>query len=95
MIEMRRRQLSFGDGLIAAEVNDLREDWMKHADTVLADEAIVAAVYEALAKRHPKSGRNGTAIADPQAHPNRWVGLGVIADNVVNIGRAMERQALP
>jgi transposase, IS5 family len=62
MIEMRRAQLSFGDGLIADEVSDLREDWMKHADTVLADEAIVAAVYEALAKRHPKSrcrGRRG------------------------------------
>jgi transposase, IS5 family len=62
MIEMRRRQLSFGDGLIAEEVSDLREDWMEHADTVLADEEIVAAVYEALAKRHPKSrcrGRRG------------------------------------
>ena len=63
MIEMRRRQLSFGDGLIAEEVSDLREGWMKHADAVLADEAIVAAVYEALAKRrHPKSrcrGRRG------------------------------------
>jgi transposase, IS5 family len=63
MIEMRRAQLSFGDGLIAEEVSDLREDWMKHADAVLADEAIVAAVYEALAKRHPQSrcrGRRGT-----------------------------------
>jgi transposase, IS5 family len=63
MIEMRRKQLSFGDGLIAEEVSDLREGWMKHADAVLADEAIVAAVYEALAKRHPKSrcrGRLGT-----------------------------------
>jgi transposase, IS5 family len=62
VIAMRRRQLSFGDGLIAEEVSDLREDWMKHADAVLADEAIVAAVYEALAKRHPKSrcrGRQG------------------------------------
>jgi transposase, IS5 family len=62
MIEMRRAQRSFGDGLIAEEVSDLREDWMKHADTVLADEAIVAAVYEALAKRHRKSrcrGRRG------------------------------------
>ena len=59
MIEMRRRQLSFGDGLIAAEVSDLRDDWMKHADGVLADEAIVAAVYEALAKRHPKSRSRG------------------------------------
>ena len=62
MIEMRRAQLSFGDGLIAEEVSDLREDWMRHADRVLADEQIVAAVYEALAKRHPKSrgrGRRG------------------------------------
>ena len=38
MIEMRRAQLSFGDGLIAGEVSDLREDWMQHADQVLADE---------------------------------------------------------
>src|ERR1700731_4861106 len=63
MIEMRRRQLSFGDGLIAEEVSDLREDWMKHADEVLADEDIVVVVYEALGKRHPKSrcrGRRGT-----------------------------------
>jgi hypothetical protein len=44
---MRRAQLSFGDGLIAAEVDDLCEDWMKHADQVLADEQLVAAVYEA------------------------------------------------
>jgi hypothetical protein len=64
MIEMRRAQRSFGDGLIAEEVSDLRESWMTHADAVLADEAIVAAVYEALAKRHPKSrcrGRRGQA----------------------------------
>ena len=63
MIEMRRAQLSFGDGLIAEEVSDLREDWMRYADQVLADEQIVAAVYEALAHRHPKSrsrGRLGT-----------------------------------
>jgi transposase, IS5 family len=59
MIEMRRRQLSFGDGLIAQEVSDLRESWMTHADAVLADEVIVAAVYEALAKRHPKSRSRG------------------------------------
>src|ERR1700726_555225 len=62
MIEMRRRQLSFGGWLIAEEVSDLRESWMTHADAVLADEDIVAAVYEALAKRHPNSrcrGRRG------------------------------------
>ena len=63
MIEMRRAQLSFGDGLIAAEIGDLREPWMAHADAVLADETLLATVYEALAKRHPKSrsrGRPGT-----------------------------------
>ena len=25
----------------------------------------------------------------------RWVGLGVIADNIINIGRAIEKQAAP
>jgi IS5 family transposase len=64
MIEMRRNQLSFGDGLIAEEVSDLRENWMRHADAVLADEEIVTIAYEALGKRHPKSrsrGRRGVA----------------------------------
>ncbi|SPE41139.1 transposase [Candidatus Sulfotelmatobacter sp. SbA7] len=63
MIEARRQQLHFGEGLIAEEVTDLREDWMTHADQVLEDEQLVAAVYEALAKRSPKSrtrGRRGT-----------------------------------
>ena len=54
MIEMRRKQLSFGDGLIAEEVSDLCENWMPHADAVLADEEVVAIVYEALAKRCPQ-----------------------------------------
>ena len=60
---MRRAQLSFGDGLIHGEVQDLREDWMIHADRVLEDEHLVAPVYDALGKRHPKSrsrGRQGT-----------------------------------
>ena len=63
MIEARRQQLHFGEGLIAEEVSDLREPWMKHADHVLEDEQLVATVYEALAKRSPKSrtrGRRGT-----------------------------------
>jgi transposase, IS5 family len=59
VIEMRRAQLSFGDGLISEEVGDLREDWMKHADRVLEDDQIVAAVYEALSKRPPKSRGRG------------------------------------
>ena len=59
MIERRRAQRSFGDGLIADEVKDLREGWMNHADRLLDDEAIVTAVYEALGRRHPKSRRRG------------------------------------
>jgi IS5 family transposase len=61
---MRRAQLSFGDGLIAEEVGDLRDHWMEAADRVLADAEIITAVYEALAQRHPKSrsrGRKGMA----------------------------------
>ncbi|HEX3403648.1 MAG TPA: transposase, partial [Acetobacteraceae bacterium] len=63
-METRRAQRTFGDGLIADEVQDLHEEWMKRADQVLADKEIVAAVYEALAKRHPQSrtrGRRGAA----------------------------------
>jgi IS5 family transposase len=59
VIEMRRAQLSFGDGLIAEEVSDLRESWMEHADRVLTDEQLVAAVYQALARRHPRSRSRG------------------------------------
>ncbi len=63
MIDVRRLQSSFADGLVAAEVSDLWEDWMRSADQVLADEQLLMTVYEALAKRCPKSrtrGRRGT-----------------------------------
>jgi transposase, IS5 family len=59
MIDPRRAQLTFGDKLIADEVDGLYEEWMVHADTVLADEAIVMAAYEALAKRHRLSRTRG------------------------------------
>jgi transposase, IS5 family len=59
MIDPRRAQLSFGDTLIAEEVDGLYEEWMVHADVVLADEAIVMAAFEALAKRHRLSRTRG------------------------------------
>ena len=59
MIQARRLQRSFGDGLIAAEVKDLREAWMPHVDAILADDEIIAAVHQALAQRHPNSRRRG------------------------------------
>ena len=45
MIQARRLQRSFGDGLIAAEVKDLRETWMPHVDAILADDEIIGAVH--------------------------------------------------
>jgi hypothetical protein len=59
VIKTRRAQRSFGDGLIAQEVTDLYEPWMKHADRVLDDKEILAAIYEALARRHPQSRKRG------------------------------------
>src|ERR1700745_2266846 len=59
VIKTHRAQRSFGDGLIAEEVKDLHEAWMKEADQLLGDPQIVAAVYEALAKRHPQSRKRG------------------------------------
>ena len=59
MIATRRLQRSFGDGLIAAEIRDLHQAWMPHADTILADDEIVHAVHRSLAKRHPQSLRRG------------------------------------
>jgi len=63
VIETRRAQLSFAEGLISEEVTDLWEDWMRSADQVLDDDQLLTTVYEALAKRRPKSrtrGRLGT-----------------------------------
>jgi transposase, IS5 family len=63
VIEVCRRQLNFAEGLIAEEVGDLWEDWMRQVDQVLADPALLQIVYEALARRWPKSrtrGRKGT-----------------------------------
>ena len=59
MIEARRQQFHFGEGHIEEEISDLREQWMTHADQVLEDEQLISTVYEALAKRSPKSRTRG------------------------------------
>jgi IS5 family transposase len=60
VIKARRgAQITFAEGLIAGEVDDLWDDWMRSADQVLEDEQLVTAVYEALMKRHPKSRTRG------------------------------------
>lgn len=63
MIEPSRPQLSFAEGLIQEEVGPLWEEWMRRVDVLLADRELVQIVYEALARRWPKSrtrGRPGT-----------------------------------
>jgi IS5 family transposase len=63
LIEPTRAQLSLAEGLIQEEVGPLWEEWMREVDQVLADRALVQIVYEALARRWPKSrtrGRPGT-----------------------------------
>jgi transposase, IS5 family len=65
VLEPCRRQLDFGDGLIAEEVGDLWEDWMRHVDKVLEDPPLLKVVYDALASRWTNSltrGRKGTPV---------------------------------
>lgn len=63
MIKVRRLQASFADGLIAEEVSDLYEPWMRHADQILDDDQLLNLVQQELSKRIRKSktrGRTGT-----------------------------------
>lgn len=59
MIDIRRRQRSFGDGFIRETVDELWENWMRHADVVLADEELLEIIYQALQRRHPRSSTHG------------------------------------
>ena len=65
MIVLCRRQLDFGDGLIAEEVGDLWEGWMRHIDKVLEDPLLLKPVHDALVSRWTNSrtrGRKGTPV---------------------------------
>jgi IS5 family transposase len=64
MTDARRRQRHFGDPFIAEAVADLQEPWMREADRLLEDEALVTTVLAALRRRRRQSatrGRTGTA----------------------------------
>ena len=63
MIDIRRKQHSFGDGFIRETVDELWEDWMRHADAILTDEELLETIHHALLQRRPRSrthGRPGT-----------------------------------
>jgi IS5 family transposase len=63
VIAARRLQRSFADGFITEEVTDLWEPWMRQADQVLEDDALLTLIQQELSKRLKKSktrGRPGT-----------------------------------
>jgi IS5 family transposase len=63
VIDIRRRQRNFGDGFIRETVDELWEDWMRHADAILGDEELLGTIHHALLQRRPRSrthGRPGT-----------------------------------
>jgi IS5 family transposase len=65
VIDLRRQQHSFGIGFIRETVDELWEDWMRNADTILADEELLEVVHHALQRRRPRSrthGRPGTPV---------------------------------
>jgi IS5 family transposase len=59
VIQHRRLQHSFADGLIAEQIGDLWEPWMRQIDDALNDEALLDLVQDALAKRCTKSKTRG------------------------------------
>jgi IS5 family transposase len=63
MTNRRQSQRSLWEGLIAENVSELWEPWMREADKLLEDEALVDLVYEAQSERHEHSrtlGRSQT-----------------------------------
>ena len=65
MVEMRYRQAQqdfaacWGEGLSALPVDTWWEDWMRQADHLLDDPALVDTVYRAMLQRRPKSRTRG------------------------------------
>jgi len=67
VIQYRRSQLSFADGLIAEEVTDLWEPWMRHADQAIDDDQLLEIVHAALSQRCKKSKTRGRPGAPAEA----------------------------
>src|SRR6201992_952746 len=59
MIQLRHRQPSLCDAFWSEEVHDLWEPWMRVADGLLEDEALLDCVYDAQGKRHKQSRTRG------------------------------------
>ena len=59
MIKLRHQQPSLWTGILKEDVDPLWEPWMRVADALLEDAALVDQVYEAQGRRHPKSRSRG------------------------------------
>ena len=59
MIKLRHEQPSIWTGILKEDLDPLWEPWMRVADAVLEDEALVDQVYEAQGRRHPQSRSRG------------------------------------
>ena len=55
MIQLRREQPTLWHKGLAKDIEDLWEPWMKEADRLLDDAALLESVYEAQGQRHPHS----------------------------------------
>src|SRR5437016_948141 len=98
VVEIRYRQSQqdaalFAQALLALPVESWWEDWMRHADRWLDDPELVNIVHQVLLKRRPKSRTRGR-LSTPAEVVLR-LGLGVIADNLINIGRVLTARLTP
>lgn len=59
MIKLRHEQPSIWTGILKEDLDPLWEPWMRAADTVLEDAALVDQVYEAQGRRHAQSRSRG------------------------------------
>ena len=59
VIKARHQPPPFTEAFLHQWLDDCWEDWMRELDRILDDEQLVALVYEALSKRHPRSRNRG------------------------------------
>ena len=59
MRRLRHAQPSLWEGVLADEVSDLWEPWMREVDGILEDDELLTAVFQAQGRRRPESHRRG------------------------------------
>ncbi|MGH8856993.1 MAG: ISNCY family transposase [Polaromonas sp.] len=59
MVTLRHGQRQLWEGFFAEEAQQWMEAWMRRADELLEDEALLDSVYEAQGRRRPKSRQRG------------------------------------